>query len=186
MVLDKLRTQVVEKSGLATKDERKALLELLESAYQGEFEIKTESQMYELVTVTRAQNLFSGHSIKLKNFEFKIEQFLSGLALVFVGSTMVEKAIEASLILKTVFDAVKIKIDEKDSLILFSLHHSGKKVLSEAEALSILKDNWKIYPEYGQSDSEFIHSLEKLASIKIISFEDNQISLIESIQIRYR
>jgi hypothetical protein len=182
--MQNLRIHIVAGTDLDS-NQKSALSKLLKETYYCNLDAG-KNDILNIVTVDAMNSVFSGKSLKPSNFTFEIMSFVPGLSLLIPGVEPLTLFIKGTALLYSVFESMKLKIDEKECFILFALHNNEKKALTVDEALKLLESEWKVYPEQSMSASEFEHALRKLSKSKIIEYRDNSIYLIEKVVVRYK
>ena len=120
------------------------------------------------------------------NIIFKLDTFFKGFP-TFINEFGKDKKYESGVhALQTIFDQLGVEIEKEDLFILFHVRELGKFRIREEKLFKELTELWQRYKDFRLEKQDFSYSLKELMRKKMIGYRRGNITLPQSILIRYR
>ena len=88
--------------------------------------------------------------------------------------------------LMTILNQLGVDIEKEDCFILFHVRELGKFRIREEKLFKELTELWARYKDYKLEPNDFSYALKDLMRKKLIGYRRGNVTLNESVLIRYR
>lgn len=150
------------------------------------FENKEEFRtlLYKCIHVSKdSSNL---DELENPNIIFKIDTFFKGFPLFINAYGKDKKYLSGVEALMTILTTLGVEVEKEDCFLFFHLRDLGKFRMREEKLYKELLALWPYYKEFKLEPIEFSRSIKDLMRTKLIGYRRGNLTLNQSVLIRYR
>lgn len=151
-----------------------------------EFEKKEEFKLLLEKSIHVSKDSSNEELLENPNLIFKMDTFFKGFPLFINEFGKDKKYVAGTHALMTIFEQLGIEIDKEDCFILFHVRALGKFRMREEKLLAELNELWPRYKEYKLEALDFSYAIKDLMRKKLIGYRRGNVTMNESVLIRYR
>ena len=150
------------------------------------FEKKEEFKLLLERSIHVSKDSSNDELLENPNLIFKLDAFFKGFPL-FINEMGREKRYDAGThALMTILNQLGVDIEKEDCFILFHVRELGKFRIREEKLFKELTELWARYKDYKLEPNDFSYALKDLMRKKLIGYRRGNVTLNESVLIRYR